>query len=1086
MKDACLRQDLLFIIIHQFYSLWALNPEEALGLVSVPRSLVDSGFQQLRSYIPESSKLHDVAKEFFAKIPLDLKEYLRASGRYQAQGSQALSMLVALSRAKNVSSVLEARKYPFLVDELLIHFRMPSMTLQELFFDQSVKTLGFSRTVHMGLITKMKDLFSADQRQHLGQKGFMEPSGYLSAEQLAVKNKDLILRYRHIYEKLQTWKPSPAPQLQPAPYSHFSQPSQQTQDQAVRQPELGMSTPQLQQHQAYQPQNQQTPNYQAVFDQGGTIRNVIGQAGEATAIAQGTNPPTDLRQGLHGDIHQRRSSNPALVPSALPLLNQMPQPSPTVLSPDSPSALQVTDGYLLQGRPINVPSARFDLRPQQMQPAPPPGMPVGVGLTSSAMAAPAQSTAAMVTPVQSPTSLGPAFGMLVPPHRQPQQNVLDANAASYLSGTTGVSGPQNLGAIFATSSAAPPMATTFAPTTAPQGQMHTPVVGQTSASMQQMQQTRQQHHMSPTPQQMQQFPQMHQVPLMPAYTGPGVARPLQSTTLIQGQGSGIQHQGMLGAQNTGAEQYQTAPRQYQNVPGHALQSPVEFSNAPAAQRPIQFVMSELNLANAQRLLNQAAQVRRGPGRPRANPATAATAQRPTSTAAQRPPQTNIQRTAASRPAPNLDRPLIPAAGQRIILQDYALDPYDRKGLMSGLHEAHLRSPERVCAQGIADTTEKRHYQSVRGFAVGPVAIPPQHAIYSLTFNVSPEQFARLSTTSVRGQFCPVRMAHYSSGSLRYRLKCCLGWPGGAVPTESEWVVSEMNWPEHIFMSIRGASDPTSKRVALQPRRKPHNSKDMPVELTTLVQPGGNIVELAVSGNGPKGDRRFFVAIEIVETLSHADALDTVMKTPPFAKAEMLKAIQDRTAASRMGGDDIAVVDEEAISIDLADPFTMKLYDIPVRGRTCTHLECFDLITWLTTRPTKPVSKACEHSGVCSCPPPAAEEPSLVDKWRCPHCLKDARPYNLQVDEFLSKVREELERTGDTKTRAILVRADGSWRSKSDDSGDAEDSGTDDDPLPPTRRKRSSTAPESTDGQNRKRRSVAAPTARPAPEVIELD
>jgi zinc finger MIZ domain-containing protein len=52
------------------------------------------------------------------------------------------------------------------------------------------------------------------------------------------------------------------------------------------------------------------------------------------------------------------------------------------------------------------------------------------------------------------------------------------------------------------------------------------------------------------------------------------------------------------------------------------------------------------------------------------------------------------------------------------------------------------------------------------------------------------------------------------------------------------------------------------------------------------------------------------------------------------------------------------------------------------------------------------------------------EPSNPDKWKCPICFKDARPYSLRIDIFLLSVRRQLEKEGKLYTKCVLVAADG--------------------------------------------------------------
>ena len=100
--------------------------------------------------------------------------------------------------------------------------------------------------------------------------------------------------------------------------------------------------------------------------------------------------------------------------------------------------------------------------------------------------------------------------------------------------------------------------------------------------------------------------------------------------------------------------------------------------------------------------------------------------------------------------------------------------------------------------------------------------------------------------------------------------------------------------------------------------------------------------------------------------------------------------------------------DDFISINLRDPFTARIFDVPARSTECIHKECFDLDTFMRTLLTnKP------------------EKPAIYI--RCPICRRDARPELLVIDEFLVQVRSTLAKQNQLDTiKAIRVRSDGSW------------------------------------------------------------
>jgi len=243
---------------------------------------------------------------------------------------------------------------------------------------------------------------------------------------------------------------------------------------------------------------------------------------------------------------------------------------------------------------------------------------------------------------------------------------------------------------------------------------------------------------------------------------------------------------------------------------------------------------------------------------------------------------------------------------------------------------------------------------------------------------------------------------------------------------------DTRWPPHISIKLNNH--------VIDIRRHSQNGKDLPAELTPYIVPGQNELRIGVAHSKPQPGCDFAVAVELIETLSHSDVLRYVQRHGFISEETTLGIIKSRLTGTA-DDDGISLVDKE-LSIDLADPFSSVMFNIPARGIACTHMECFDLETWLNTRPAKPSTK-CPHSSVqCSCP--KSSEPSNPDKWKCPICFKDARPYCLRIDGFLVKVRQQLEKEGKLHAKSMLVDADGTWNAIAED--DIDENTDDDEPI----------------------------------------
>ncbi len=395
--------------------------------------------------------------------------------------------------------------------------------------------------------------------------------------------------------------------------------------------------------------------------------------------------------------------------------------------------------------------------------------------------------------------------------------------------------------------------------------------------------------------------------------------------------------------------------------------------------------------------------------------------------------------------------LIPSPNTRIGMQDYPHDPYQRSCLHNTLHQAHLRSPRRVLRRDIPPNIAERHYQSVKNFLLEPAPVPPHRHLYKFNFQIQSMLYARVCRNEMGpGDASP--FSQFSNGSLLIRLRCCYLKKATTPILDTDWVPVDTTWPEHIFIEVNG------NPVGI--RRKAHYSKDLPIDISSSVVSGDNSVNVYIPlGNNVHPYRHPVIAVELLEILSHSAVMHMVekMTVPSDETRDMIKRRLAGPSADDDDDDELAMVDTD-LSIDLADPFTFSIFKIPVRGKACTHLECFDLETWLNTRLSRKTVCQCGVGDGCK----SCREPSFPDKWKCPLCDGDARPYSLRIDGFLAEVREKLHQDGQLRTKSILVSADGSWRPK-EQAGDENDSDSDGDgdgsaPVKRARSVRSSTRP----------------------------
>ncbi|KAI1116352.1 hypothetical protein F5Y14DRAFT_79498 [Nemania sp. NC0429] len=383
--------------------------------------------------------------------------------------------------------------------------------------------------------------------------------------------------------------------------------------------------------------------------------------------------------------------------------------------------------------------------------------------------------------------------------------------------------------------------------------------------------------------------------------------------------------------------------------------------------------------------------------------------------------------------PEIDR-LIPPPGMGITVQDYPHTPYDKRSIDSSLHQAHLRSPQRVLKTPSIGTPPERYYQAIKGFALEPTPLAPQTHLNKLTFNLADTTLQKLTLDEmIAGNTFPVN--RFSNGSLRIRLRCCNQPMPAPTISDHVWVTLDTAWPDHIFINLNDQ--------VIETKRKQHHSRDLPIDISPFICPGTNTlcISILASARQQKPPRTFFVAVEIIEVLSHSSILRMIRASGSRPASETRELIQRRLGGSLGSAEDDhdLEIPSEGISVDLADPFTARIFTVPVRGKACAHLECFDLENWLNTRLGKRSTCVCGGGSDCRCP----KEPSFVDKWKCPLCNGDARPYSLRIDEFLLEIRNRLEQNNQLRAKSIMVLADGSWKTNESPDDDDDDVDSDD-------------------------------------------
>ncbi|KAL5361912.1 hypothetical protein BJX96DRAFT_166256 [Aspergillus floccosus] len=365
--------------------------------------------------------------------------------------------------------------------------------------------------------------------------------------------------------------------------------------------------------------------------------------------------------------------------------------------------------------------------------------------------------------------------------------------------------------------------------------------------------------------------------------------------------------------------------------------------------------------------------------------------------------------AGPQPQPQLRSPVFSIPGQThqhvrvLLLPQGPVPPSNSRPnpTRNALHQAHLRGPcNRLISK--AEGKEVELFQYLSSFMVPPAPLGQRQCAYKWSFSLSTAAVNRFPTRETRevGHH-PLRTLF--DGCQVYRLRCIKVDPTATEVCEGEWSVAETTWPSVCYLFING--------VEAFVRRKVHHGRDLPLDITEHLREGENTISMHfIRAPAEFHAMTYALAVEVLD-ISGMDRAKSLVQTLPATDSR--EQIRKRLSASTINDDDLSVVSQDLI-VDLVDPFTARIFDVPVRGRSCGHQECFDHETWIFTRASKSGKRA------------------LKEDWRCPICGQDARPQSLVIDGFLAEVHAELKRTNRLEgARAIQIKPDLSWQLKSD-------------------------------------------------------
>ncbi|KAJ8104754.1 hypothetical protein OPT61_g10588 [Boeremia exigua] len=238
-----------------------------------------------------------------------------------------------------------------------------------------------------------------------------------------------------------------------------------------------------------------------------------------------------------------------------------------------------------------------------------------------------------------------------------------------------------------------------------------------------------------------------------------------------------------------------------------------------------------------------------------------------------------------------------------------------------LHQAHLRSPL-LHVSG----TSSPCYCYWQGFAQKPTRLTHANtATEKISFNLSENQMLRIARPLPTA---PGAADNKYIDELRKTVRLrCVKWTSSEEITNSAWAVTDNSWTPHSYFALNN--------TPLQLRKKIHHGKDLPVDLTALVQQGPNTLEVSVMSNSSDTTHcQYLVAVEFLGIVTEA-TIKTQCQERTIPAAQTLSAIKAKLSTDA-SADDLVIV-ESSLTISLLDPFTTApIGATPVRSLVCRH------------------------------------------------------------------------------------------------------------------------------------------------------
>eukprot|EP00930_Biecheleria_cincta_P098825 TRINITY_DN90476_c0_g1_i1.p1 TRINITY_DN90476_c0_g1~~TRINITY_DN90476_c0_g1_i1.p1 ORF type:complete len:845 (+),score=127.90 TRINITY_DN90476_c0_g1_i1:61-2595(+) len=206
------------------------------------------------------------------------------------------------------------------------------------------------------------------------------------------------------------------------------------------------------------------------------------------------------------------------------------------------------------------------------------------------------------------------------------------------------------------------------------------------------------------------------------------------------------------------------------------------------------------------------------------------------------------------------------------------------------------------------------------------------------------------------------------------------------------------WPTKLIFTSNG-----EEMFRIDPPEEGHVRRDVPRDVAPGLRPGMNNITVTIEDDHVAGFAFSLVrtqaktAEQISDETHHCEEEDAQRRV-----CELLKDTWDTNQDDQVLDD----VDDDVTCVlsnrlKLRCPLSFERVDIPVRGESCMHLQCFGLGAYLESN-----MKMRAHN----------------NRWTCPVCSNVLKPHDLRVDKYVQRVLSETPSHVDE----VLIQRDGSW------------------------------------------------------------